>query len=454
MNSINEHFNSKIIKNLFNNNINIKYTNYELKEKDYYDSIFNTDNDKFNINNILDQFNFLKSNLYLQYTELFNKDAIKKIYSNHNLSISNIIKCLKDYGIDNEIINKENIVLSIIKNINTYMKKLDICVNKIVTGNFTNDTDNTIFSKFINVHDNDIEEIKYNKNTQDLMHELYNKIKTNEYALIITNYNNNYVIFFNNTEYGEDKISVQQFINNISLAMKSDLDLLKNEWNLCKENMEYISILNYKIPYYTVNSIKNIYDCIRKIFDNGTLKTRSFYSFNLFQEYLEYYLNHTNVGHIYLIKYNENIPKNKHNNIVSYKLNHAIYNLKRNPIGSYSNILVIIINFINRIRTNNDILNKELQNLLKEIKEVRQIINNNIILNLYNQSYNVLYFNFNEHLLYMRIMNFFNNIVYPKISLLYNEYKNISPQKVDYYLKYIKQYIKACKIFYNRVYRL
>jgi len=54
MNIINEHFNSKIIKNLFNNNINIKYTNYELKEKDYYDSIFNTDNDKFNINNILD----------------------------------------------------------------------------------------------------------------------------------------------------------------------------------------------------------------------------------------------------------------------------------------------------------------------------------------------------------------------------------------------------------------
>ena len=45
------------------------------------------------------------------------------------------------------------------------MKKLDICVNKIVTGNFTNDTANTIFSKFINVHDNDIEEIKYNKNT-------------------------------------------------------------------------------------------------------------------------------------------------------------------------------------------------------------------------------------------------------------------------------------------------
>ena len=459
MNIINEHFNSKIIRNLFNNNISTKYTDYRIRSKtgsNIY-RIFNTDLSEFNTNNIIDQFNFLKSNLYLQYTELLNKTAIKDIYKTHNLSIHNIIKHLKRYGIDKKIINKENIVLPIIKNITTYMKKLDICVNKIVTGNFTNDIiDNEVFKKFVNVHDNDIEEIKHDKITQDLIHELYNKIKTGGNALIITKYNNDYVIYSNNSNNEKipcSKIFVNEFNNNtISSTLQSNLDLLKTEWNLCKENMEYINIQNYKIPYYTQSSIKNLYMCIQKIFED-TINIESYWDFDEAYNNLEHYLNNTIIEHIYLIKYN-NIPINKHNNIVSYKQNHAIYNLKRNPIGSYSNILDIIIKFINKIETNNNILNKELKKLLNSIENVKSGIHSQIVSTSYNHHYDTLDFNFNDHLLYNKIMNFFNIIVYPKISLLYNEYKNISPQETDNYLKNIKQYNKACDIFCNKLSQL
>lgn len=464
MNIINEHFNSKIIKNLFNNNISIKYTDYRIRTKtgsNIY-QIFNTDNISFNTNNILDQFNFIKSNLYLQYTELLNKTAIKKIYKTHSLTTNNIIKYLKQYGIDKKIINNENIVLPIIKNINTYMKKLDICVNKIVTGNFTSDNtiDNEVFKKFVNVHDNDIEEIKYNKITQDLIYELYNKIKIPGNALIITKHNNNYVIYSNDSDnekkpYNKilgNKISVSNFNNTISSTLQSNLDLLKTEWDLCKENMEYINILNYKIPYYTQSGIKNLYVCLQKIFED-TINTETYYDLDEVYNNLEHYLNNTIIEHIYLIKYNS-IPTNKHNNIVSYKQNHAIYNLKRNSIGSYSNILDIIINYINKIETNNDILNKELKKLLNSIENVKSGIHDQVVSTSYNSNYVTICFNFNDHLLYNKIINFFNITVYPKISLLYNEYKNISPQETDNYLKNIKQYNKACDIFCNKLSQL
>jgi len=56
MNIINEHFNSKIIRNLFNNNISTKYTDYRIRSKtgsNIY-RIFNTDLSEFNTNNIID----------------------------------------------------------------------------------------------------------------------------------------------------------------------------------------------------------------------------------------------------------------------------------------------------------------------------------------------------------------------------------------------------------------
>jgi hypothetical protein len=165
--------------------------------------------------------------------------------------------------------------------------------------------------------------------------------------------------------------------------------------------------------------------CIQKIFED-TINIESYWDFDEAYNNLEHYLNNTIIEHIYLIKYN-NIPINKHNNIVSYKQNHAIYNLKRNPIGSYSNILDIIIKFINKIETNNNILNKELKKLLNSIENVKSGIHSQIVSTSYNHHYDTLDFNFNDHLLYNKIMNFFNIIVYPKISLLYNEYKNISP---------------------------
>lgn len=213
--------------------------------------------------------------------------------------------------------------------------------------------------------------------------------------------------------------------------------------------MEYINIQNYKIPYYTQSGIKNLYVCLQKIFED-TINTETYYDLDEVYNNLEHYLNNTIIEHIYLIKYN-NIPTNKHNNIVSYKQNHAIYNLKRNSIGSYSNILDIIINYINKIETNNDILNKELKKLLNSIENVKSVIHDQVVSTSYNQNYVTICFNFNDHLLYNKIINFFNITVYPKISLLYNEYKNIYPSKIDNYLKNIKQYNKACSIFCNRL---
>ena len=134
---INEAFNSKLIKDIFNDIDILKYHDKSVNINSS-DNLLDLDivkNTNIKEDTIYKQLRGCLCNLYMQYIELLNKDDANHIYdrvewSSHN--IFNVISMLKKYGIDNEIINNENIVLPIIKNIQKYLKRLDKLINKLI----------------------------------------------------------------------------------------------------------------------------------------------------------------------------------------------------------------------------------------------------------------------------------------------------------------------------------
>jgi hypothetical protein len=119
---INEAFNSKLIKDIFNDIDILKYHDKSVNSSSS-DKLLDLNivkNTNIKEDTIYKQLRGCLCNLYMQYIELLNKDNANDVYDKAYKSSPNIfsvINKLKKYGIDNEIINNENIVLPIIKNI-------------------------------------------------------------------------------------------------------------------------------------------------------------------------------------------------------------------------------------------------------------------------------------------------------------------------------------------------
>ena len=187
---INETFNSKLIKDIFYDIDTLKYhdKSVNISSADKLLDLNIVKNTNIKEDTIYKQLRGCLCNLYMQYIELLNKDIANDIYAKVDkspLSIFSVINKLKKYGIDNEISNKENIVLPIIKNIQKYLKRLDKLINMLVTGDFNNTIKDTALISLTNVRDEDIEEIPFTKLKRKFSEEIYNKIKDDNYFLVI-----------------------------------------------------------------------------------------------------------------------------------------------------------------------------------------------------------------------------------------------------------------------------
>ena len=259
---INEAFNSKLIKDIFNDIDILKYHDKSVNSSSA-DKLLDLNivkNTNIKEDTIYKQLRGCLCNLYMQYIELLNKNNANDVYDKAYKSSSNIfsvINTLKKYGIDKEISNKENIVLPIIKNIQNYLKRLDTLINKLITGDFNNTIKDTALISLTNVRDEDIEEIPFTKLKRKFSEEIYNKINDDNYFLVIRTPLKNVIT---------GKISNTTNISNASLSdnvvmysyqnMGDDylfnqaISQLQTEWNYCRDNLEYLNINGYEIPYY------------------------------------------------------------------------------------------------------------------------------------------------------------------------------------------------------------
>ena len=155
---INEVFNSKLIKDIFNDIDILKYHDKSVNSSSS-DKLLDLNivkNTNIKEDTIYKQLRGCLCNLYMQYIELLNKDNANDVYTKVDqspLNIFSVITKLKKYGIDTEISNKENIVLPIIKNIQNYLKRLDKLINKLITGDFNNTIKYTALIYLTNVRD-------------------------------------------------------------------------------------------------------------------------------------------------------------------------------------------------------------------------------------------------------------------------------------------------------------
>lgn len=459
---INETFNSKLIKDIFNDIDILKYHDKSVNSSSA-DNLLDLNivkNTNIKEDTIYKQLRGCLCNLYMQYIELLNKDNANNVYDKAYKSSPNIfsvINKLKKYGIDKEISNNENIVLPIIKNIQNYLKSLDTLINKLITGDFNNTIKDTALISLTNVRDEDIEEIPFTKLKRKFSEEIYNKINDDNYFLVIRTPLKNVIT---------GKISNTTNISNTSLSdnvvmysyqnMGDDypfnqaISQLQAEWDYCKDNLEYLNINGYEIPYYDWKYIEPVIKKIYYVFtQSNSLSSNVCYDVKSFQKKLKIYLG---VGldnpKIYLINtHTANIKKRK----VSTETEYTNYNKSRHNTTRDD--------YQSTIKT-------ELRDKLKYIIEKFKIlnINNNgmsILVDIsktinalqlvYTMEFDNKTTNFSFLLKYSKFTKFLCNILYPYISELYNIMKqNTLPKykldeqisKLNTYNLYLSKYRK------------
>lgn len=450
---INETFNSKLIKDIFNDIDILKYHDKSVNSSSA-DNLLDLNivkNTNIKEDTIYKQLRGCLCNLYMQYIELLNKDDANHIYdrvewSSHN--IFNVISMLKKYGIDNEIINNENIVLPIIKNIQKYLKRLDVLINKLITGDFNNTIKDTALISLTNVRDEDIEEIPVTKLKRKLSEEIYNKIKDDNYFLVIRDHAKNIITgkISNTTKLTNDPLNDNVVMYSYR-NMEDDYHFnqaklqLQAEWNYCKDNLEYLNINNYKIPYYDQ---KYIYPVVKKIYQvfiqSNSLSCDVCYDVQSFQKKLKRYIwENNNTQKIYLINTS---PANikKHDDVIetSYTNNNiSRHNTNRNDYTIIKNELTDKLKYIiEKFKILNSINTKDIEILVDMNKSISalQLLYATVLDNKTN--------NFSFLLKYNKYTKFISYILYPYISDLYNttKQKNIQTYKLDGYINKLNTY--------------
>ena len=449
---INEAFNSKLIKDIFNDIDILKY---------HDKSVNNSSSDKLLDLNIVKNTNIKEDtiykqlrgclcNLYMQYIELLNKDNANDVYDKAYKSSPNIfsvINKLKKYGIDKEISNKENIVLPIIKNIQNYLKRLDKLINKLITGDFNNTIKDTALISLTNIRDEDIEEIPFTKLKRKFSEEIYNKINDNNYFLVIRTPLKNVITgkISNTTNISNASISdnvVMYSYQNMGddYLFNQVISQLQAEWNYCKDNLEYLNINDYKIPYYDWKYIEPVIKKIYYVFTHSnSLSSNVCYDVKSFQKKLKMYLG---VGldnpKIYLINtHTANIKKRASSTETEY----TNYNKSRHntTCDDYKNIKPELSDKLKYIIEKCKILNIN-TNEVSILVDMQKCIDAMQI--VYTTMSNDKTTNFSFLLKYSKFTKFLCNILYPYISDIYNIMKqNTLPKyKLDEYINKLNTY--------------
>lgn len=450
---INEAFNSKLIKDIFNDIDILKYHDKSVNSSSS-DNLLDLNivkNTNIKEDTIYKQLRGCLCNLYMQYIELLNKDIANDVYDKAYKSSPNIfsvINKLKKYGIDKEISNNENIVLPIIKNIQNYLKRLDKLINKLITGDFNNTIKDTALISLTNVRDEDIEEIPFTKLKRKFSEEIYNKINDDNYFLVIRTPLKNVIT---------GKISNTTNISNTSLSdnvvmysyqnMGDDyqfnqaISQLQAEWNYCKDNLEYLNINGYEIPYYEWKYIEPVIKKIYYVFtQSNSLSSNVCYDVKSFQKKLKMYLG---VGldnpKIYLINtHAANIKKRGGSTETEYtNYNKSRHNNTHNVYQSTiktelsDKLKYIIEQFkVLNINTNEVSILVDIQKSIASLQIVYATMSDNKTAN------------FSFLLKYSKFTKFLCNILYPYISGIYNIMKqNTLPKyKLDEYINKLSTY--------------
>lgn len=451
---INEVFNSKLIKDIFNDIDILKYHDKSVNSSSS-DKLLDLNivkNTNIKEDTIYKQLRGCLCNLYMQYIELLNKDNANDVYTKVDqspLNIFSVITKLKKYGIDTEISNKENIVLPIIKNIQNYLKRLDKLINKLITGDFNNTIKDTALISLTNVYDEDIEEIPYTKLKRKFSEEIYNKIKNDNYFLVIRKPSQNIITGkitnttnITNTPLNDDVVMYSYKNMEEDYPFNQAILQLQAEWNYCKDNLDYLNINGYEIPYYEQKYIKPVIEKIYYVFiQSNSLSSNVCYDVKSFQKKLKMYIG---VGldnpKIYLINTHvANIKKRQSSTETVY----TSYNNSRhnNTHDEYQSIIktelrdklqYIIAKFkILNINTNEVSILVDMQKCIDSLK-----------IAVYTTIRDHKTTNFSFLLNYSKFTKFLCNILYPYISELYNIMKqNTLPKyKLDTYINKLNTY--------------
>lgn len=458
---INEVFNSKLIKDIFNDIDILKYHDKSVNSSSS-DKLLDLNivkNTNIKEDTIYKQLRGCLCNLYMQYIELLNKDNANDVYTKVDqspLNIFSVITKLKKYGIDTEISNKENIVLPIIKNIQNYLKRLDKLINKLITGDFNNTIKDTALISLTNVRDEDIEEIPFTKLKRKFSEEIYNKINDDNYVLVIRTPLKNVITgkISNTTNISNTSISdnvVMYSYQNMGddYLFNKALLQLQTEWNYCKDNLDYLNINGYEIPYYEQKYIKPVIEKIYYVFiQSNSLSSNVCYDVKSFQKNLKMCISDSYNQKIYLINtHGVNIKKHKDKIYTEYtNYNKSRHNSTHDEYQS--------------------IIKTELRDKLKYIIAKFKILNINtnevsILVDMWKciDSLQIVYTtmsdikttNFSFLLKYSKFTKFLSNILYPYISDIYNSMKqnnllkyklDVSVNKLNTYNSYLSKYRK------------
>lgn len=454
---INEVFNSKLIKDIFNDIDILKYHDKSVNSSSS-DKLLDLNivkNTNIKEDTIYKQLRGCLCNLYMQYIELLNKDNANDVYTKVDqspLNIFSVITKLKKYGIDTEISNKENIVLPIIKNIQNYLKRLDKLINKLITGDFNNTIKDTALISLTNVHDEDIEEIPFTKLKRKFSEEIYNKIKNDNYFLVIRKPSQNIITGkitnttnITNTPLNDDVVMYSYKNMEEDYPFNQAILQLQAEWNYCKDNLEYLNINGYEIPYYEQKYIKPVIDKIYYVFiQSNSLSSNVCYDVKSFQKKLKMYIG---VGldnpKIYLINtHSTNIKKHKDKIYTEYtnynKSRHNSQSIIKTDLRDKLQYIIAKFKILN-INTNDVSILVDMQKCIDALQIVYTTMSD------YKTT------NFSFLLKYSKFTKFLSNILYPYISDIYNimkqnnlpKYKlDVSVNKLNTYNSYLSKYRK------------
>ena len=459
---INESFNSKLIKDIYNDIDILKYHDKSVNVSSS-DKLLDFDTVKNTIkeDTIYKQLRGCLCKLFMQYIELLNNDIGAEIYSKIVTSPANIptiYDALKKYGIDKEIVNNENIVLSIIKNIQNYLKRLDKLIKKLTTGNFNNATKDTAFKYLVNVYDEDIQEIQKSKLKRKLSAEIYDKIKNDNQFLLIKKPGK--TILFgkvsnttNISNSQQDEVIMYSYVNmNEDYLFNKAILELKTEWHYCKENLAYINSNNYEIPYYDWTHIKPVIKNIYYVFQqSNSLSCAICYDVKSFSKKIKKNITEEPGIQIYLIngqhKINNKKQRSSNKDFIEY------YNADtdiRNK-GITNDFLELKNAFDNKfkyiIEKYKALINEKIININDDLYD-----NNKILKNIQDNinSIQLLYYmdrannnnNFTFLIKYNKFIKFVYYTIYPFINEIYSimQYKTIPIERLYNYNNRLKTY--------------
>lgn len=449
MRKLNESYNSKIIRNLLNNNTSLKYLRGEYSSNIF---MYREDIAKYpNSNNIMDKIVNTLTSLFPLYEQLISKEITNKLkyeikYNRitQNTNIDNIyIDALEQQQLNNI---DENQVYLIVNNINKIFRQLNILITKLYKGDFTGSIESLPELKLLqNINDNNITPIYKDDIKYDSMKSLYNNIKSHKNILILT-YDDKFILY-KSTDKEYSDIVKYNITTSLTDSINNKITKLYNFWKDYKNNIKYIQYKNINIPYLDNPYYKKIKEYIEDVILYMLVITDTDidrYNYFFYEDLLNISTKNNIIGYnIELPKYNKDYVYNadKNNDKILY------YNDISIPIKQVYDMIYNISNNLSRIMSNRNIdktlhhvyyhLDKLLLNFVDFIKYPVNYEPNNI----------------NQMLLFTRYEQFIKTQVYQtlqEISKYINNNQN-NTDKAKNFTNIINKYIQQCEDYFEKI---